>query len=766
MWLLGLAMLCLWPAPAGQESVPVGAVCGPEACYTAHLQRRSFSDAWRACRELGGNLASLKRPEEAGLVEELLVGLPVGEERGLLKLWLGLQRQPRQCSPHKALRGFTWMTGDQDTWYTNWLRAEHPGSCPAARCVVLSYGAGESGRYANYKWLDGSCLLAVDGYLCRFAYRGMCQRIEPGAGETVAYATPFGVTSTRLRHVPFGSVATVSCGAPLGAQSLLCMARGGEGVSAGEERGSGVTWSRDPPYCQGSQPRGWCAVGNGGCQHACLDEGAFYHCRCREGYRLGEDGRSCAPPDGCPGGYRREGGECRDADECLSGPCAAGECVNTEGSYLCRCPEGYRPEGSECLDVDECLGTPCDQLCANTEGSYQCYCQVGFTLSEEDAVSCSDVDECQYQGTCQQMCVNYLGRYECHCEEGYVLDPDGFSCHPHPLPERPPTRGSGPTSPATEGVGDRTRGVTPTPSGEPGGRPLPVTEAGPGERLEGDRAPSAPPEETRRAVSAGEPGPPDRGLGQPVWRSRELPGREWTSTTTTTTDKAAGAGSSPAPTAGGIETGPPDRGLGQPVWRSRELPGREWTSTTTTDKAAGAGSSPAPTAGGIEPGPPDQGLGQPVWRSRELPGREWTSTTTTDKAAGAGSSPAPTAGGIGAPAPVPTAPPPDTQLTTNASGGPNAHRHSRQRRDDRWLLMALLVPICVFVVVMLALAIVYCTRCACGRTRNITDCYRWIHNSSKAAAPDANPTNMNTTVWEPQASGQFPSIWRTDVTHL
>lgn len=37
-----------------------------------------------------------------------------------------------------------------------------------------------------------------------------------------------------------------------------------------------------------------CSVNNGGCQHHCVERyGGHYMCRCREGYRLKEDGQSC-----------------------------------------------------------------------------------------------------------------------------------------------------------------------------------------------------------------------------------------------------------------------------------------------------------------------------------------------------------------------------------------------------------------------------------------------------------------------------------------
>lgn len=63
----------------------------------------------------------------------------------------------------------------------------------------------------------------------------------------------------------------------------------------------------------------------------------------------------------------------------------------------------------------------------------------------------------------------------------------------------------------------------------------------------------------------------------------------------------------------------------------------------------------------------------------------------------------------------------------------------RSRRDDRWLLVALLVPTCVFLVVLLALGIVYCTRCGPhAPNKRVTDCYRWVtHAGSKGPTEPA-----------------------------
>ena len=53
-------------------------------------------------------------------------------------------------------------------------------------------------------------------------------------------------------------------------------------------------------------------------------------CRCRPGFRLKDDGRTCA-----------------DMDECSTTfPCSQ-RCINTHGSYKCLCVEGYAPRGGD-----------------------------------------------------------------------------------------------------------------------------------------------------------------------------------------------------------------------------------------------------------------------------------------------------------------------------------------------------------------------------------------------------------------------------------
>ncbi|XP_031695179.1 latent-transforming growth factor beta-binding protein 1-like [Anarrhichthys ocellatus] len=105
------------------------------------------------------------------------------------------------------------------------------------------------------------------------------------------------------------------------------------------------------------------------------------------------------------------------------------------GSYTCTCPQGYRQiNGTSCRDVDECMDEP--ELCSphgeclNTEGSYLCVCESGFTASL-DTPSCDDIDECGLNETLcgpRGFCENRLGSFQCLCEQGYQESQDSQDC--------------------------------------------------------------------------------------------------------------------------------------------------------------------------------------------------------------------------------------------------------------------------------------------------------------------------------------------------
>uniref|UniRef100_A0A8C4HX39 Nidogen 2a (osteonidogen) n=1 Tax=Dicentrarchus labrax TaxID=13489 RepID=A0A8C4HX39_DICLA len=144
----------------------------------------------------------------------------------------------------------------------------------------------------------------------------------------------------------------------------------------------------------------------------------------------------CIPLEGqafqcqCATGYKGDGRNCYDVDECAESLTSCGahaQCVNLPGSHRCQCQSGYEfgfdgrtctngamtqcvfflecveergPAGvmySLCfLDIDECSTSPChiSARCINGLGSFQCQCQPGFY---GDGFYCSQQKTCTYQ---------------------------------------------------------------------------------------------------------------------------------------------------------------------------------------------------------------------------------------------------------------------------------------------------------------------------------------------------------------------------------
>uniref|UniRef100_A0A671U8T6 Nidogen 2 n=1 Tax=Sparus aurata TaxID=8175 RepID=A0A671U8T6_SPAAU len=150
----------------------------------------------------------------------------------------------------------------------------------------------------------------------------------------------------------------------------------------------------------------------------------------------------------------------------LVNPCYAGthdcdttaQCIPQEGqAFRCQCATGYRGDGRNCYDIDECaegLSTcGAHAQCMNLPGSHRCQCQSGFEFGF-DGRTCyifiskfqsevfhhlwllhffpgpsifSDVDECS-SSPCHvdARCINGLGSFQCQCQAGFYGD--GFYC--------------------------------------------------------------------------------------------------------------------------------------------------------------------------------------------------------------------------------------------------------------------------------------------------------------------------------------------------
>lgn len=741
-----LALLVGGPAAFGRDPADRDALCDEDGCFVAYLQPKTFLSSWRACRERGGNLATTKRGRDAETLARLLAYLTLSPARADVTLWIGLQRQPRQCAATQPLRGFSWTTGDQDTEYTNWREGdESPGSCLTPRCVVTTYRT--SDPTDNFKWTDRSCSVTVDGFVCHYAYTGMCAPLwKEGAGK-ILYQMPFGpVSAAVLTHVPVGSVASVLCPLDAEEQSVSCAVRGDGSVG----------WSREPPLCDR------CNKDNGGCEHFCRADGAPFHCECAKGYRLGADRRSCEPlgvcqegrcqfecvpsSDGdrcaCPEGYVLASDEhsCLDVDECLQSPCEQ-LCVNLPGTFECRCAGGYVGDsGGVCEDVDECMDDPCEHVCENTPGSHVCHCYLGFSPVPQDASQCQDIDECQETGTCQQMCVNYQGSYACYCEEGYQLRADQYSCR---------RRGE---------VDDESAATAPYPwaTHQPGPawHPDPYkwnqqsqTDWAP----EGEQhlhwltdQPSVLDSDVIWVTSASQdevvPDPTTRGPEMEEEKRDEggdVGGSEWEQRSRSEQEASTGRIDPTPPSNTGASTTPywyevyeeETTALTQLLVPST-ISGGAWNWLTKLTTAPRGVVDPEEVtddyAASVDSTDSDRGNKQhPYWERSPNPKEQGTdffgSTKSQEEAANTWLTPTPPSSQGG-----------DSTEDVDSvqNRGPN--------QTSTWLLVGILVPICIFVVLMVVLGITFCTRCAVHpRSKEANNCYHWISGAhEKHGAPN------------------------------
>lgn len=408
-------------------------LCTSNACFTLHSNPVSFDEANLNCEDNGGYLMTIRNSEEEDALRTLLALYPEQEKQIKIRIGLKLRRETCVIS-HAALKGFKWVSGEEDSHYSNWWR--DPRSTCNKRCVSVTY---HPTGHNHMKWIDGSCKEPAP-YVCKFYFKGMCNALTLSGHGQIFYTAPFSVESHnyRMKSLPVGTYADITCSGEEESLYSLCT----------KTHDDVYAWTIPGPFCQTNRS---CVIKNGGCEHVCSQEGDDVICSCNSGYELHEDGFSCGLKSKCfedtcqyhcimgetgfkclcPHGLELglDKRSCFDIDECLSrNVCGEHLCVNTEGSYTCRCKEGFEMIDGECRDVDECTNSTCEQNCLNDIGSFSCQCDDGFELSK-DGRSCEDINECLVH-SCKFECVNTRGSFLCACPVGFQLDRHG-ECFPN-----------------------------------------------------------------------------------------------------------------------------------------------------------------------------------------------------------------------------------------------------------------------------------------------------------------------------------------------
>ncbi|CAJ1073968.1 complement component C1q receptor-like [Xyrichtys novacula] len=409
-------------------------LCSSNSCFTLHMEKVSFEEASERCYHNGGYLMSIREKREEDLLLELLSQMKNQRQNRSVQFWIGLKLHRGDCVlAHKTLKGFKWVSGEEDSHYSNWGR-DPTSTCTTERCVSVRY---TSLGQTQLKWADGSCT-AHAFYVCRFYFRGMCKPLALLGPGQVTYTAPFSEEKQRneMQLFPLGTYAETVCGDN---KSHFSVCR---------ETDNFFHWTDPGPFCKMEKRN--CTINNGECEHLCFQDADEAQCICKEGYNLNEDGLTCRMNDmcgldtcdhqcvigesgyscKCPDGFKLDENQhnCSDIDECQSQICGIHLCINTHGSYSCVCRDGYEMVEGKCNDIDECVQSRCEHLCSNTIGSFFCKCNEGFTLSE-DGYSCVDINEC-ISSLCHHQCVNTEGSFLCTCKQGFKMETNGTTCVP------------------------------------------------------------------------------------------------------------------------------------------------------------------------------------------------------------------------------------------------------------------------------------------------------------------------------------------------
>ncbi|KAG9484320.1 hypothetical protein GDO78_009960 [Eleutherodactylus coqui] len=352
-----------------------------DKCYSIFWMSKRFDKSKRACEEKNGHLMTVKSLVEAEVISNNMAN--VGKDDA--KVWIGLERKDGCKDLQQPLRGFTWMTGDNHTEYTNWKHDE-------PKCDALCVTVRKDGT-----WEETNCRDKADGYLCEISFSLSCFSLDLPFSYNVTYHHPdLGKGQIGVPVFPPGTIADIS--------TLPDPTK----LSCKEKSDGTVAWSSETPGA-------WsCQIENGGCEHECIERSDIAECSCPPGSELKEDFRGCTKP-------------------CDPNPCSQ-QCVpySYPPGFLCMCDEGYTlaADGKTCEDIDDCAASPsiCEHHCTNTIGGFACGCKPGFEMvnvtcdaQDKCVTDCHDIDECP-TAVCEHTCENYPGGHRCVCDEGFVID--------------------------------------------------------------------------------------------------------------------------------------------------------------------------------------------------------------------------------------------------------------------------------------------------------------------------------------------------------
>uniref|UniRef100_A0A665WGE2 Thrombomodulin n=1 Tax=Echeneis naucrates TaxID=173247 RepID=A0A665WGE2_ECHNA len=151
--------------------------CIGNQCFWLISDPGDFSAAEGQCEHHGGHLMTLRSS-----VSHDTLSMLVGNLTG--RFWIGLHRKSGCPDTSAGLRGFSWVTEDEESDFFNWA----PGldsSCSAPRCVSVS-------KESDFKWIQEPCGGRAAGFLCEYSFTEPCKSlaVEGGCEHKCCHNTP------------------------------------------------------------------------------------------------------------------------------------------------------------------------------------------------------------------------------------------------------------------------------------------------------------------------------------------------------------------------------------------------------------------------------------------------------------------------------------------------------------------------------------------------------------------------------------------------
>lgn len=393
-------------------------------------------------------------------------------------------------------------------------------------------------------------------------------------------------------------------------------------------------------------------------------------------------------------------------------------CQNTDQTYYCYCSEGFivDEDGYSCkpdplnqndppelppdsaLPTDQpqikrvCVEMGCEYDCTETFRGTRCTCPPGYQISP-DGRRCSDVDEC-HQQPCPQLCVNTPGTFHCTCHQGFQPDNEGECVDVDECLDEGSCEGS-----CENTIGSFTCHC------EPG-----YAMSGEGDCLDVDEcARESPCEHQCLNQIGGYRCDCDDGFDlQPDGTTCQPSNYDEEYSTLTPDTGTSDVYDIPWSTADPYFKEDSNNDVN---WLTEAPVGLTPDMAHQSDNHLNQWDDFSPRQYQTAPSPTQKiAINNDIDHDVKTRGQEPSGGVIVETANGSSSGTAES-----------EAPKTDTNSTDVVGGSAGKRKH-----DKSWLLVALLVPLCVFLVVMLALGIVYCTSCAVDKSLRFSDCYRWV----------------------------------------